>query len=194
MPASVASLTGPITDAASWPTSTTCRRAADALADRAAPFDPLQQRVAAVPARSRMGHRPASPAERPLAELVQKRGDLLQVFGHVIERAKRRDHEVVRCLVLRERLSPAFVRADQLAINGRELAVVLEIGVRETRDERVRRIVRDEVPRELGREMLRGRGAARERREHLLAFRDPALLVCLAEHDLVAGLVHRGRK
>ena len=57
------------------------------------------------------------------------------------------------------------------------------------RDESVGRIVRDEVPRELGGEMLRGRGAASERREHLLAFGDPALLVGLAEHDLVAGLM-----
>ena len=83
MPASVASLTGPITDAASWPTSNALPATRPRACRPRRPFDPLHA------ARSR---RPSSPPvgptgrrarrERPLAELVQKRGDLLQVVGH----------------------------------------------------------------------------------------------------------------
>ena len=47
--------------------------------------------------------------------------------GHEVERAVRRDHEVVRRLELRERLAPTLVRLDQRAIDVRELAVAPQI-------------------------------------------------------------------
>ena len=56
--------------------------------------------------------------------------------------------------------------------------------------QRRRRLVGDEMARELARDVLRGRGMAREIGEHAAALLDAGVVVALADHGLRAGLVH----
>ena len=86
--------------------------------------------------------------------------------------AQRRHDPFARALDLGLLRRPGLRRGDQRLRHLLEVAVGVEKALRQPLDQRRRRLVGDEMARELGRDVLRGRRMAREVGEHRAALLD----------------------
>ena len=93
-------------------------------------------------------------------------------------------------LSLRRGVSPGFRRGDERDRDFLEVAVGGDEALGELVGERGNRLVAHEMPHQLGRDVLGGRGMAGEHREHGAALIEFAVGVGLAEDRLRARLVH----
>src|SRR5450755_1375823 len=135
-----------------------------AIGDSRRPFDALPYRVGSKPVVGTIA--PARRRRRRLEALAEgtDRSDRGVVrFGSLEpavadpEQARRRDDELLGSLQLGRPGVPRRVVANQLAVDLGELAVALQVGRGQAIDERRRRIVGDEMARQLGRDEARRR-------------------------------------
>src|SRR6185436_13617293 len=162
----------------------------NARRDGSSPLDALQQCIRAVPLRRRVRPtRRRARRVRPLSEQIERRGDLARLSGNEIERAERGYDQLVRCLEFRCGPRPRCRSVEHGSMNCRQIAAAVDKRFGDVLDGVGRRLIGNEMPRKLQRDVPCCRRMSGEVGEHCARLGHARLTVARAENRLGARLM-----